>query len=163
VKQAERLAAESAAERLGLPVATTAADAMQDGLDRANGIIVWLVAQLQALDPADLTWGAAQRRIRPGQGGEAPMVEVTQTSRVHPLFGMYERTEARLARIAVEMARLGIEQRHQAVLEREGAAIFAVLDATLAEYRRVFQLTAEQHAQGQAIIRRHLLAIEGGE
>ena len=63
-KQAERLAAEAAAERLGLPVATTAAAAMQDGLDRANGLVVWLVSQLGALDPADLTWGLTQRRIR---------------------------------------------------------------------------------------------------
>ena len=40
IKQAERLAAEAAAERLGVPVSTTAAEAMQDSLDRANGVIV---------------------------------------------------------------------------------------------------------------------------
>ena len=62
------------------------------------------------------------------------MVEVTQASRVHPLFAMWERGEARLTRIAVDMARLGIEQRRASVLERDGATISALFDRLVTEY-----------------------------
>jgi hypothetical protein len=116
IKQAERLRPNGS----GLPVATTVAEAMQDGLDRANGLVVWLVAQLQALDPVDLTWGLSQRRIRPAvEPGGQPAVEVTQTSRVHALFLLWERGEMRLTRLAEAMARLGIEQQRASVLERD--------------------------------------------
>jgi hypothetical protein len=165
-KQAERLAAEAAAERLGLPVSTTAAEAMQDGLDRANGLVVWLVSQLGALDPADLTWGLTQRRIRPAAGpGGQPSVEVTQASRVHPLFGMWERGEARLTRIAVDMSRLGIEQRRASVLERDGAAISALFDRLVTEYAQMWRWSAQERAEARAVVARlfhEQAAIEGG-
>jgi len=166
-KQAERLAAEAAAERLGLPVSTTAAEAMQDGLDRANGLVVWLVSQLQALDPADLTWGTTQRRIRTAaESGGQPAVEVTQASRVHPLFGMWERGEARLTRIAVDMSRLGIEQRRASVLERDGHVISALFDRLVTEYAAMWRWTAQERAEAMAVVARlfrEQAAIEGGK
>jgi len=132
-KYAQRQAAETAAERLGLPVATTPALALQAGLDRTNGIVEWLLAQIAALDPADLTWSVAQRRIRPSQDGAAPQIEVIQSREVHPLFTMYEQAEQRLARIAAEMSRLGIEQRQQGLLEMIGARLADGLDRALAD------------------------------
>jgi|HubBroStandDraft_3_1064219.scaffolds.fasta_scaffold27334_4 hypothetical protein len=166
-KQAERLAVEAAAERLGLPVATTAAAAMQDGLDRANGLVVWLVSQLGALDPADLTWGLTQRRIRPAaEPGGQPAVEVTQASRVHPLFAMWERGEARLTRIAVDMARLGIEQRRASVLEQDGATISALFDRLVTEYAQMWRWSAQERAEARAVVARlfhEQAAIEGGD
>jgi hypothetical protein len=163
--QAERLAAETAAERLGLLVSTTAAEAMQDGLDRANGVVIWLLAQIGALNADSLTWGITQRRVKSAPGGK-PTQEITQASRVHPLFGMYERAETRLVRIAAEMSRLGIEQKHNAAIEREGALMFAVLDGMLREFVRTWQLSAEQEAEARAIIARQLRqmsAIESGK
>jgi hypothetical protein len=161
----ERLATE-AATRLGLPVPTTASEAMQDGLDRANGLVLWLVASLQALDPADLTWSTSQRRIRPPTtpGGQ-PQVEVMQASRVHPLFSMYERGETRLARIAAEMSKLGIEQRRASVLERDGAEIVALFEAALGEFAQIWRWNARQEAEAKSIIARvfrERAAIESG-
>lgn len=165
-KQAERLAAEAAAERLGLPVSTTAAEAMQAGLDRANGLVVWLVSQLQALPPDDLTWGLSQRRIRPSaEPGGQPAVEVTQSSRVHPLFLLYERGEMRLTRLAEAMARLGIEQRRASVLERDGAAISALFDRLVSEYAQIWQWSVQERAEARAVVARlfhEQAAIEGG-
>jgi hypothetical protein len=165
-KFAERLAAEAAAERLGLPVSTTAAEALQDGLDRANGLVVWLVSRLQALDPADLTWGLAQRRIRqPTTPGGQPQVEVVQTSRVHPLFLLWERGEMRLTRLAEAMARLGIEQHRASVMERDGAAISALFDRLVTEYAQKWQWTVQERAEARAVVARlfhEQAAIEGG-
>ena len=132
-KYAQRVAVASAAERLGLPVATTPALALQAGLDRTNGIVAWLLAQIAALAPDDLTWGTTQRRIRPGQAGEAPLIEVIQSREVHPLYALYAEAEQRLARIAAEMSRLGIEQRQQALLEMVGARLADGLDRALAD------------------------------
>jgi hypothetical protein len=132
-KNGQRLAAEAATERLGLPLATTAAEALQSGLDRTNGIIAWLLAQLEALEPGDLTWGVAQRRIRFGPDGAPQPVEVIQSRDVHPLFTLYADAEQRLARIAAEMARLGIEQRQQALLERIGSRLADGLERALAD------------------------------
>jgi hypothetical protein len=131
VKQAQRLAAETAAERLGLPLATTAADALQAGLERTNGIIAWLLAQLEALEPGDLTWGVTQRRIRPGQDGAASLVEVIQSREVHPLFTLYAEAEQRLAKIATEMSRLGIEARQARVMEQAGTQLADALERAL--------------------------------
>lgn len=162
----ERLATEAAA-RLGLPVATTASEAMQDGLDRANGLVGWLIARLQALDPADLTWSTSQRRIRPPTtpGGQ-PQVEVVQASRVHPLFHMYERGEMRLTRLAEAMARLGIEQRRASVLERDGAAISALFDRLVTEYAVMWRWTVQERAEARAVVARlfhEQAALEGGD
>ncbi len=132
-KSAQRQAAESAAERLGLPVTTTPALALQAGLDRTNGIVAWLLAQIAALDPADLTWGVTQRRIRPAQNGAAPLVEVIQSREAHPMYSLYVDAEQRLARIAGEMSRLGIEQRQQVLLEMVGARLADGLDRALAD------------------------------
>jgi hypothetical protein len=132
-KNGQRLAAEAAAERLGLPLATSAADALQAGLERTNGIVAWLLAQLAALEPGDLTWGATQRRLRPGQDGGAAVVEVIHSREVHPLFTLYAEAEQRLTRIAAEMSRLGIEQRQQALLEMIGSRLADGLDRALAD------------------------------
>jgi hypothetical protein len=132
-KNGQRLAAEAAAERLGLPVATTPALALQAGLDRTNGVVAWLLAQVAALEPDDLTWGMTQRRIRPGQNGAATAVEIVQSREVHPLFALYAEAEQRLARIAAEMSRLGIEQRQQNLLEMVGARLADGLDRALAD------------------------------
>jgi hypothetical protein len=166
LKYAERLAAEAAADQLGLPVSTTAADALQDALDRSNGVVRWLAAKLQEIDVEELTWGTTQQRIRPpAKLGDQPMVEVTRTARVHPLFSMYERSETRLTRIAEAMAKLGIEERRAAVFERDGAAIAALLEGMLTEFRAAWQLSPAQQAEARVIVGRVLrerAAIESG-
>jgi hypothetical protein len=133
-KFAQRVGAEAAAARLGVPVATDAQTALQDALERANGTVAWLLAELHQLDPQDLTWGISERRIRPAsEPGGQPSVEVIQSGRLHPLIGLYERTEKHLTQVASEMARLGIEQRRQSLMELLGARLADGLDRALAD------------------------------
>jgi len=155
-----RLAAE-AATRLGLPVETTAADALADGLARANGLVIWLIARLQELDPEALTWGTSQRRIRPGATDRTgqPQLDVLQRERMHELFRAWERAEARLTAIAAEMTRLGIEQHRIALAERQGELLAMVLDGAIADLASDWQLTREQQQQVRPVIARHMRAI----
>jgi len=129
----ERLAA-AAATRLALPVETTAAEALQDGLARMNGEVLYLAERVAGLDEGDLTWGPVSRRIRPAaQPGGTPSVEVVQAERRHPLWVALEDAIARRSAIATEMARLGIEARQARVLELVGSRLADGLERALAE------------------------------
>lgn len=119
----ERLAA-GAATRLGLPVETTAAAALQDGLARLNGEVLWLQERVSQIPEDELTWGVATRRIRPAsEPGGQPSVEVEQRARKHMLWVALDDAIARRSAIATEMARLGIEQRQQVLLETVAARL----------------------------------------
>ena len=128
----ERLAA-GAATRLGLPVETTAAEALQDGLARLNGEVLWLQERVSQIPEDELTWEMAARRIRPSSepGGQAS-VEVEHRTRKHVLWVALDDAIARRSAIAAEMARLGIEARQARVLELVGARLADGLDRALA-------------------------------
>lgn len=162
---ARRRLVADAATRLGLPVETTAADALADGLARANGLVIWLIARLQELDPEALTWGTSQRRIRPGVTGPQgqPLLDVIQQERMHELFRAWERAEARLTAIAAEMTRLGIDQRKVELDERSGELLAMVLDGALADLASDWHLTREQQQLARPLIARHMRAIAGLE
>ena len=161
----ERLAADAAA-RLSLPVETTAADALQDGLARVNGQVIYLAERVAALSPEELTWGTTQRRIRTRQGpdgtADGPVVDVVQGERKHPLWAALDDAIARRSAIAAEMAKLGIEERRQAVFERDAAMIFALLERIFTDFRMAFSFTAAEQVEGRAIIARSLRAIADG-
>jgi hypothetical protein len=157
---AARLAAEDAAERLGVPVATTPDQALQDALDQVNGFLVWVWAQLQALDPADRLWNAVQRRVHASQAGVAggagqpTSIDIDQALRAHPLFGLMEKAEERRAKIAAEMIRLGIEEKRESVMARDGGTIIAVFEAALTEFRQAGLLAPHGLAESRLILAR---------
>ena len=74
----ERLAVE-VANRLGLPVETSAAEALQYGLSRLNGEVLWLQERVSQIPEEDLIWGVTKRKIKPAaEEGCQPSVEVEQ-------------------------------------------------------------------------------------
>ena len=161
----ERLAVE-AANRLALPVETTAGQALADGLARVNGEVLALAEQVAQLKPEELTWGLVRRRIRPqqGPGGEAgqPMVEVIQAERKHPLWVALNDAITRRTAIAAEMTRLGIEERQAAQQERMGQMYAAPWWALLADLRVALQLDRAREEIVKAAIARQLRAIDSG-
>jgi hypothetical protein len=158
----ERLAVE-VANRLAIPVETTAADALQDGLARMNGEVLFLAERVAQIPEDELTWGVVSRRIRPAAvpGGQS-VVEVTQATRRHPLWVALTDATTRRTAIAAEMSRLGIEQRRAVLDEQLAHLIAAPFFGLLAELRVAWQLDRDQEKQVKAMIARQLRAIEGG-
>ena len=154
-RAAERQAAEAAAARFGLPVSTGPTEALQAGLERANGIVAWLLAQLQILDPAALTWGTTKRRVKSGEPGEAPRVDVTQEAKPHILLQLLADWDRRLMLIAAEMKRLGIEERLAYLAQVEGEHAARVIQGTLDD----LQLTAQQKTLVPEIVPRRIREI----
>jgi hypothetical protein len=108
---ARRVLAERACNELGIPVETTPGAALRDALAHAMGRVIYLRAKEGALG-GELVWGEEKRVVRTthGQGGQ-PVLEVHQGGRVHVYSRLLMDAEDRLAKIATEMARLGLEQR----------------------------------------------------
>jgi hypothetical protein len=131
---AQRVQAGQACARLALPIRTTAADALREELWRCNGAVAWLAGQVAGLTAEELVWGTSERKIRNAAGGQGqPVVEVTQSARVHSMYQLYCRERDRLAQVAAEMERLGLEARAVQVAEVAGGRILAVLEAYAAE------------------------------
>ena len=132
----ERLAVE-AANRLAIPVETTAAAALQDGLARLNGEVLWLEEQVSKLPPEDLTWGIVERRttFQGGPDGSAgsPLIMARHAERRHPLWVALNDATTRRSAIATEMARLGIEARQVRVMELVGAKLADGLERALTD------------------------------
>ena len=130
----ERLAVE-AANRLAIPVETTAADALQNALALVNGQVIYLAELVSKLTPEELTWGTTQRRIhtRQGPAGESGVTSmaVTQGERQHPYWLAMNEAIARRSAIAAEMARLGVEARQARMLELLGARLADGLEHAL--------------------------------
>jgi hypothetical protein len=95
--------ASDAVRRYGLPVATTAVDALQAELDRSNGSVLWL-----------------DERV-----GELPAEEVPES----PWPRLYLAERAHLRGVAVDAAKLGLEARRVAVDEQIVAFIVGRLHA----------------------------------
>lgn len=142
--------ARAACAKFGLPVRTTAAQALRDELARSNGAVVYLLAKVQQLDEAELVWGTEKRTVRtnPGQGAErgVPQVEVTQSARVHVWVSLLFAERQHLARLAADMARIGIEERVARVTEAQVTLLNRLMDALHADAEltpRQLQLVAE--------------------
>jgi hypothetical protein len=133
VKHAERVLAEQACAKFGLPIETSARDALTAELHRTAGVVAYLMARVAELD--DMTWGTARRVVKTGTPGApgTPSVEVHQAAGLHPLVGWLERERRHLAALAADMERLGIETRQARMAELLGGQILSVLEAYAAE------------------------------
>jgi len=100
------LQAEEEAAKWGLPVTTTAADALGSELDRTNGRVLWLFWKVSTLSPEELAsspWPALER---------------------------WERRH--LADLARGMCALDLDGRQLSLLEMFGARLSDALDTALA-------------------------------
>ena len=135
----ERLAAESAA-RFGIRISSTAAEALQDALECENGIVGYLWERIGTDNPTELLGETSTRAM----------------------YGLYEQAQVRRTKIAGDMARLKIEERRQHIFERDIDAIAAAWSGLLAAFTRAWNLSAQQVAEGRALIAEQLEALGGG-
>ena len=105
-KYAQRVQAEEAVQRWGLPVVTTAADALSTELNRTYGRVVWLAAKVQTLDEEGLE--------------TSPWPHMERWERRH------------LAELAAKMVGLDLDGRQVAILELVGTRLMDGLDRALA-------------------------------
>lgn len=134
---ARRTAAEEAAVRFGIPVETSAENALQAALNAAEGLVMYYRARLQELPPDRLIGGVDQvRRVIKHPGGPDEVIEETSTvrSRPHVLLDLLDRAEMRRVQIAKVMAELGIEARRAAFAKEQGALWNRMLLMVLARY-----------------------------
>jgi len=143
-----------AAARLSLPVETTAEQALQDALNRANGHALYLTGKVEALPEDARTWGTLKRTTSAGgeDGPETTTVEQAGPSVWETLLIQWDK---QLASVATEMLRAGIAERRTQLDEELGAKIGAALDAALAG------LPAADQARRKALLAGRLRAIAG--
>lgn len=162
--------AKAAAERFGLSIRTTAAEALQDELDRSNGLCEYYRARLMELPPDELVYGREKQIVtvgtppgqqwRAGQQGQ-PSIETTQSARPHVWLVLYERERKHLANVAIEMERIGLTSRLVRVSEQQAAELKRVMDYVFADPE--LGLTAEQQAKLPTVVPRHLRALGAGD
>jgi hypothetical protein len=154
VKAAQRAMAADAAARLSLPIVTTAEQALQDALNRANGHAVYLSGKVEELPEHGRVWGTLKRTVSTEgeEGGSETTVEQAGPSVWETLLLQWDK---RLADVATEMLKAGIAERRTQLDEELGAKVGAALDAALAGLP-----TADQ-ARRKALLAGRLRAIAG--
>jgi hypothetical protein len=130
VQHARQLQAEDAALRFGVPVQTTASDALLHELCVSRGIVDFIRARLAALPQDEMTFGSERvtRRQRQPGGGER-VIEDTSTvrSRPHVWWGLLDQAQRHHAQVAAEIARLGIEERRVQLAEAQAELFYSSL------------------------------------
>lgn len=126
-QQEARLAA--LATTYGLPVEVDPVDALLGELWRTQGAVLWLQAQIQALEAADVTWGKTSAVDKGAT--EFPGTDTTEAAVPHVLIELYQRERAHLARVSRDCVSVGIELKLAQRMEAIGADVMAKLGAIL--------------------------------
>lgn len=133
---AQRIQAEQAALRFGVPIETNTQDALREALNRANGIVAYLLGRVQALSPDAMVAGMerVRRTTRPGDGqGGGQSTEIVEVLKTRPneWVRLLQWWERRLSGLALDMARLGIEQKQLELSRDQVALMHKVIAAAL--------------------------------
>lgn len=161
----ERLAVEQAAARFALDLDDTPLDeiAVRE-IRRSSAMVQHLSGLVNGLSDEDLRWGVTGRDIRPpAEPGGQPTVQVQQRSQIHPFVRMLadERKQLRDWLMAAHAA--GIEARLVRLAEQDGAWAAKVAGAMFARFVEAWQPTAQQQAEGRAIVAELFRALDRGE
>lgn len=161
----ERLAVEAAVARFALDLDDTpAGEVMLREIQRSSAMCQHLAGLVNGLSEEDLRWGVAGRDIRPSaQPGGQPGIQVYQRAQIHPFVRMFndERKQLRDWILAAHAA--GIEERLVRLAEQDGAWAAKVAGAMFARFVEAWQPTAQQQAEGRAIIVELFRALDRGE
>jgi hypothetical protein len=133
-RQAERLRATATAQAFGLPVETSAEEALENELWRTGGTVSWLGAYLQGVP--------AEQRLT---GAMAPFAELYASERKH------------LASVAKACIDVGLDERRVTALETAAQAFADVLRRVLAD------LGVLDDPRAPEIVRRHLALLGPGD
>jgi hypothetical protein len=161
----ERVAVEQAVARFALDLDDTPLDeiAVRE-IRRSSAMVQHLSGLVNALTEEELRWGVQGRDIRPSvEPGGQPSIQVQQRSWIHPFVRMLhdERKQLRDWLMAAHAA--GIEERLVRLAEQDGAWAAKVAGAMFARFVEAWQPTAQQQAEGRAIVAELFRALDRGE
>lgn len=131
---AQKTQAEEACARFGVPVETSAIEALIDLLAALNGEVMFYRARVAELGVTEMTHGITERRYEgndPQPGGEGYTVF---QSKPNVWILLLNDAEKRLHELAADMTRIGIEDRRMRLAEQQGAVMLKVIMSTLAEF-----------------------------
>lgn len=135
VRQAVKLMTEDAAAKFGVPIESTAAEAMLDALYHANGAVAFYRARVEELSPEQMTFGHERitRSQRANPNGPGVVIEdvTIAKSTVNVWIRLHDAAEAHRLRISSTIATLKIEDRRVKVAEDLGTAFYEALLLTL--------------------------------
>lgn len=132
-----RVLAERAVHALGLPAATSAAQALLDEVQRAAGAVEWLSGQIQALSVDEL--------VTPDEG-------------IHVWLRLWHVERDRLVKASAAAIAADVDVRLVRLAEQQGQLLADLLNGIFDDLR----LTAEQRARIPEVVPRHLRAVNGG-
>lgn len=136
----------------GLPIETTAEDALFDELYRSKGHVVWLEEKIREVGGADaeaLVWGVKEERdIR---SSEFPGTDTIQAAVPNVWLELYRAERKHYLDVAAKIATLNLEERRVRIDETKATVLTAVLRAVLRENGLSLQ---DEAVAGQ--VRRHL-------
>jgi hypothetical protein len=118
-----------AAQTYGVPREVGPVQALVELLRDSAGHVVWLREIVQASDPDALVWGKSDEVNR--QSGEFPGVDTKYAAAPSVWLAQYERERRFLLEVSRELARLGLEWDAREAIRKQGAALAAVVRATV--------------------------------
>lgn len=161
----ERIAVEQAVARFALDLDGTPLDeiAVRE-IRRSSAMVCHLAGLVNALSEEEMRWGVQGRDIRPSaQPGGQPAVQVQQRAWVHPFVKMLNDERKQLRDWLTAAHAAGIEERLVRLAEQDGAWAAKVATAMFARFVEAWQPTAQQQAEGRAIVAEVFRALDRGE
>lgn len=159
---AQRVMAEEAVRKFGVPIRTTATQALQDELERSAGVVAYLTAKVQGLSEDAWLWNAekiTRRSTPPGGGGRGTQEDVnTIRTGVHPWVRLLSEERRHFAEVARVMCALDIDTRTVTVAEQVGQQVADVLRRSVLGAG----LAPDDAAKVIALLPKELRAINGG-
>lgn len=126
-----KIAAEQAVKTYGLPVDIDPHEALLEEVHRTAGHVRWLASIVSELDQGSLVWGVSEAIDK--RSSEFPGRDVTHAAAPNVWLDLYHRERAHLVAVCKTAIAAGIDERRVQLAEQQGAAIVAVIRATLAD------------------------------
>jgi hypothetical protein len=122
IRKAQNLMAIAATETYGLPIQTTAHEALEHELYRTAGHVAWLQMKIAEADESDLT-----ERVG-GGGGGLPGIEPSVWLK------LYAQERDHLTKIAKVCHDVGIDERRTLIAEQQGQLLAQAVQGILLEF-----------------------------
>src|SRR3954468_7184152 len=152
VPRAIEARARAAVATYGVPVDTTATQALLDEVQRTAGHVAWLgdrVREIELVAATDrehpLVWGVTKEK----HGGEDR--GITEEAAPSVWLRLYQQERGHLVKVCEAAIRAGIEERRVQLAERQGVLVAQVIKRILGD----LQLSPEQSARVPEVVPRH--------
>lgn len=129
VAAGQKALAERAARTYGVAREVNPVQAMVELLHDSAGHVAWLRDIVQESEPDALVWGKADEVNR--ESGEFPGVDTKYAAAPSVWLAQYDRERRFLLDVSRDLARLGIEWDAREAIRKQGAALAAVVRATV--------------------------------